>query len=173
MEPRRLSHELRKEKTPELTRRRWVVGLSVLGAAAGAAVTLYQTGVVRRLPDPPLPLIDSNKVDASDYAYKRLNSPDGPLMLVNYGITAYLASAGGKDRAADNPLLPIALAVKTVIDTGVSLQLAREEWNENRAFCIYCQAATLASIASVALAAPEAIGAARRLLDTERGAATA
>lgn len=143
----------------------------MIGAAAGAAVALYQTGVIRRLPDPPLPYIDSNKVDASDYAYKRLNSPDGPLMLISYGVTAYLASAGGRERAKDNPLLPIALGVKTVFDSLLALKLAGEEWQENKALCAYCQAATLASIASVALAAPEAIKAASGLLnDTQYNA---
>jgi hypothetical protein len=45
-----------------------------------------------------------------------------------------------------------------------TVKLAREEWSENRAFCAYCQAATLASFASVAFALPEAGKAARHLL---------
>jgi hypothetical protein len=33
-------------------------------------VTLFQTGLVRHLPDPPLPGFDSDKVNSSDLAYR-------------------------------------------------------------------------------------------------------
>ena len=36
------------------------------------------------------------------------------------------------------------------------LALAREEWRENEAFCAWCQVATAVSVASLALAVPEA-----------------
>jgi uncharacterized membrane protein len=168
MNPRQLSHELREEVTPDLTKRRWIVGLSLVGAAMGAAVALYQTGIITKLPDPPLPYIDSDRVDASDYAYSRLDSPDAPMMLINYGVTALLASIGGKNRFKDKPLVPIALAVKTLFDSALALELGREEWKEQKAFCAYCQVATLASLASVTLAAPEAVKAARNLFGNNR-----
>lgn len=161
--PRQLSRELRTAKTPDLTRRRWIMGLSIVGSAMGQIVALYQTGVIRHLPDPPLSLFDSDRVDASDYAYRRLNSPDAPIMLVNYGITAWLAAAGGKDRAEQTPLLPLALSAKTLIDTLSALELGREEWNENKALCAYCQVATLCSLISAVLAVPEARTALRNL----------
>lgn len=157
MHPRQLSQELREGDSPELNYRRWIIGLSMVGTTMAQFVSMYQTGILGDLVDPPLPLIDSAKVDASDYAYSRLETPDGFMMLVNYGITAWLAGAGGKDRAKDTPLLPIALSVKTLIDSLVALELAREEWNENKAFCAYCQVATLCSFASFALSLPEAM----------------
>lgn len=127
----------------------------MFGTAAAQAVSLYQTGVIKHLPDPPLGIFNSDKVDASDYAYKRLNAPDGPAMIVTYGITAWLASMGGKDRARQNPWLPILMGTKIVIDAATALELAREEWAENKALCAYCQAATVASLASIVLAWPE------------------
>lgn len=163
MNPKQLSHELRNTTTPDLTRRRWIIGLSVLSAAAGQIVTLYQTGIIKHLPDPPLAIFDSDKVDASNYAYKRANAPDAPVMIATYGITAWLASMGGKNRAAQNPWLPIAMGVKTVIDAVTALELGREEWQENKKFCAYCQTATIASLASVALAVPEVLSAIRTL----------
>lgn len=164
MDPTQLSYELRKAQTPDLHRRRWIIGLSLLGTVMAQAVTLYQTGVVRRLPDPPVPVFDSSKVDASDYAYKRLNTPDGVMMLVSYGVTAWLASAGGQDRASTVPLLPLAMGLKVVGDTAFALELGREEWQENKALCAYCQVATLASLASLALAYPETRRAVQTLL---------
>jgi uncharacterized membrane protein len=163
MNPQKLSQELREAQTPELNNRRWIIGLSLVGTVMAQAVTLYQTGLIKRLPDPPLPLIDSNKVDASNYAYKRLDTPDAVMMLINYGFTIWLAAAGGKDRATQNPILPIALATKTLTDSAGALELGREEWAENKALCFYCQIATLCSLASLALSIPEALKAWKNL----------
>jgi uncharacterized membrane protein len=123
-------------------------------------------GIIKRLPDFPSKYFDATKVDKSPYAYKRFDTPDAPLMLLSYAATAVLASAGGKDRAETHPALPIALAAKAVTDAAVAAKLGQEEWAENKALCGYCQAATLASIASVALALPEAIRAVRNLFSS-------
>ena len=165
MDPTRLSQYLRRGDDPELRRRRWVIGLSVLGTTAGQLVALYQTGIIRHLPDPPSGgLFDSDRVDASEYASSRFSSPDAPLMIITYGVTAWLAGAGGPDRPRNAPWLPIAMAAKTLYDAATTVKLAREEWQENRAFCTYCQTATLASFASVVFALPEAVRATRHLL---------
>lgn len=162
--PPQLSHELREESGPELRRRRWAVGLSFAGAAIGAVVGAYQMGLIKRLPDIlPGRIWDAEKVDASDYAYKRLQTPDAFMMLVTYGITAALAAAGGKDRAKDNSLLPIAAAAKATYDLATALKLGQEEWAENKALCSWCQVATLISAATVAATLPEAVKARREL----------
>lgn len=164
MEPQQLSKELREGTSPDLERRRWIVGLSMLGGTMAQIVTLYQTGVLKELPDLPIPFADSDRVDASAYAYSRLNTPDGPLMMINYGVTAWLATTGGENRARENPLVPIAMGAKILIDSIAAAELAREEWSENKAFCEYCQVATLCSFASLALAAPEVMSAFRTLM---------
>ena len=105
MNPTQLSYELRRRKTPDLTRRRWIVGLNLLGVSMGQLVSAYQTGLVPRLPDPPGKLgevFDATKVDASDYAYKRYRSPDGVAMITTYAVTTWLAGAGGEDRADED-----------------------------------------------------------------------
>lgn len=166
MKPKALSRFFREADISELNRRRWVIGLSLLGAAMGQIVSLYQTGIVRHLPDPPAGPFDSDRVDASDYAYSRMETPDGLMMVASYAVTALLAGAGGPDRTERHPALPIAMAAKVLYDTGLAAELAREEWRENRALCAYCQVATLCSAASLAFALPEATRAARRLLGT-------
>lgn len=90
MEPKQLSEELRQGKNPDMSRRRAIIGLSMLGGSMGQIVTLYQTGVVSHLPSLPVPLFDADRVDASNYAYSRFNSPDGPIMVLNYALTARL-----------------------------------------------------------------------------------
>lgn len=155
--PAVLSHELRKETSPDLTRRRWAIGLSFAGSAIGMIVAAYQTGLLKRLPDIlPGRVFDAEKVDASDYAYRRLQAPDGTLMAVTYGVTAALAAAGGKDRALDNPALPLAAAGKALYDLVTCVRLAREEWQENQALCSWCQVATGITALTAALTLPEA-----------------
>jgi len=163
MQPTQLSYELREGQSEDMTRRRWIIGLSMVGAAIGQIVSLYQTGIIKHLPDPPISLFDSDKVDASDYAYKRLDTPDALMMLANYAGTAWLAGAGGLNRAETNPVLPIAMGAKALADTAIAVQLGREEWQENKALCFYCQVATVASIATTVLAVPEVVRAFRTL----------
>ena len=52
MEPKQLSEELRQGKNPHMSRRRAIIGLSMLGGSMGQLVTLYQTGIISHLPDP-------------------------------------------------------------------------------------------------------------------------
>lgn len=162
--PTQLSHELREGRSADLTRRRWIIGLSLVTVAAGQIVSLYQTGIIKHLPDPPLDIFDSDKVDASDYAYKRMQSPDAPAMIVVGGITTMLAAAGGLHRAETTPALPLALAGKTLLDVVTNVKLGLEEWQVNKKLCFYCQASTVAAIAAAALALPEAVKAARNVL---------
>ena len=68
--------ELQQKKTEGLKRRRKIIGLSLLGMGAMAAVTLFQTGILKHLPDPPIDGFDSDKVNSSDTAYA-LGVPDG------------------------------------------------------------------------------------------------
>ncbi|MBC6610060.1 vitamin K epoxide reductase [Hymenobacter sp. BT507] len=164
MNPTQLSHELRNGQSPDLKRRRWIIGLSMVTVAAGQMVTLYQTGIIKHLPDPPLDVFDSDKVDASDYGYKRLDTPDAGPMMITGALTATLAAAGGMERATTMPWLPVAMGVKTVVDAVTNITLGREEWKENKALCFYCQASTVAALATVALAAPEVIKAVKNLL---------
>lgn len=155
MKPSELSRQLREGQSPELNNRRLIVGLSLLGVGMAQIVSLYQVGIVKHLPDPPLDVFDSDKVDASDYAYKRFLTPDGFLMLMSYAMTAWLAGIGGEKRSETHPLLSLAMGAKIALDLVSAAELAREEWNDNKKLCPYCQTATLASLASLALAMPE------------------
>lgn len=163
MTPSQLSRELRQGDSDDLQRRRWIVGLSFVGVGIGVVVSLYQFGMIKHLPDPPVGPFDSDRVDASDYAYKRLLTPDAFLMVATYGATAALAGAGGEKRAQSHPWLPLAMAGKALYDLVTCVKLGAEEWAENKAFCAYCQVATLISAATAALTLPEAWRAVKQL----------
>jgi hypothetical protein len=162
LEPAQLSRELREGGGRDLARRRAAIALSFAGAAIGGIVGAYQVGLTKRLPDVlPGAIFDAEKVDASDYAYRTLQQPDAPMMLVTYGLTAMAIAAGGKDRATQNPALPVVAAAKSIFDLVLCLALARDEWRDNKKLCSWCQVATGLSAVTVALTLPEAVKALR------------
>ncbi len=65
MRPEELSRQLREGSDGFLARRRKVAGLALAAAGSMGLVSLYQLGVIKHLPDPPLPGFDSDKVDAA------------------------------------------------------------------------------------------------------------
>lgn len=155
MKPSELSKELREGQSPELRARRALVALSFVGVTIGQIVSLYQVGIIKHLPDPPIPLFDSDKVDASDYAYKRFATPDAFLMVILYGLTALLAGAGREDRAHKTPLWAQAMFAKILLDCGTNVMLGIEEYQTNKKLCFYCQSATVISFISLLIAWPE------------------
>lgn len=103
-----IRNELRYANSPDLDRRRKIVLFSVLGLLDFSIISLYQTGVIRRLPDIPYKLFDSNRVNASEDAY-RFGVPDGPVSAVAYASAMVLASAGGTENAQRKPAFDVAL----------------------------------------------------------------
>jgi len=147
-----LSRELRGDNTAELQRRRQIVGLSLVASASMALITLYQTGIIKHLPEPPLPFLDADRVDASAEAYAKFDTPDAALGLASYAMTTVLASMGGKKRA---PWIVLALAGKLGFDALNALKLTIDQPVKYRAFCFWCLIAASATFASAPLVVPE------------------
>lgn len=97
-------------------------------------VAAYQFGLLRHLPEPPLPGLDSDRVDATGEAYQLLKTPDAALGLASYAATLALAGMGSRDRAQDRPWLPLALAAKTVLDAASGAYLALEQGTKHKRF---------------------------------------
>src|ERR687898_1880193 len=110
--PEALSVELRTSADPLMRRRRQVVCLSLVSATAMGVVAAYQFGLLRHVPEPRLPLLDADKVDASGQAYEKLSTGDAFLGFVSYGVTMLLAAIGGSRRHETHPAVPIAMAGK-------------------------------------------------------------
>jgi uncharacterized membrane protein len=146
---------LRTRDGADLRHRRAVVGLSLAAAAIMGLVSLYQIGVLRHLPDPPLPGFDADRVNGSDEAYP-LGIPDALLGLGSFAVTATLAAAGGPDRARHTPWLPLALATKATADAAVAAKLTCDQAFKLRAFSIWSLLATAATFGILPLVMPEA-----------------
>jgi uncharacterized membrane protein len=152
----RVSDDLRRGTGEALGARRRQMALMLASSAAMGVVTAYQSGLLRRLPDPPLPGIDSTKVDASGEAYYYLRTPDAALALASYGGSMVLIGMGSGDRAREHPLIPLAATAKLAVDSLGAAYLTAEQVSRHRALCAWCLAAAAASVAAVPAALPEA-----------------
>lgn len=161
--PAELSRELRTDHAESMERRRKVAGLSLIAAGAMGVIAAFQTGLIKHLPEPPLPLLDADKVDASSEAYGKLSLPDGVVGLGSYAATMALAAMGGADRTRRAPWIPLALAAKVAIDSVNAGKLTIDQWAKHRAFCSYCLLGAAATFAMIPLVLPDARAALREL----------
>lgn len=142
---------------PALRRRRRVVGGTMLSTVCMAVATLYQTGVLRRIPELPLRRFDAGRVEASAQAYQLLRMPDAPLAVVSFGLTAALAAGadpgGGSGRRAD--LIRVALGAKAVADAGYSLKLMADQVTKHGRLCSWCLTTTAGSAIAIGPALAE------------------
>lgn len=165
----KLGRALRKDRSPLMRRRRIAVGLSLASTATLGFISLFQTGIIRKLPDPPIKRFKASAVSSSGEGYL-MGIPDALLGMVSYTVTASLIAGGPPDRVRKLPWLPAAAMVKTGLDTIVSLRLARIQFRDLRLYCVYCLAATGMTVAAAPLTWGEGVKAVRSLVaaDEER-----
>lgn len=136
--PDLLRRDLRHSRAPAMRLRRAIVGASLLGTACMAVTTLYQAGVLKHVPEPPLRGFDSDRVNASDTAYG-LGMPDSPLGLLAHAVAIAFALRGGADRAERHPWLPIAAAAAAAPAAAVGAKFVFHEMPvKERAWCPWC-----------------------------------
>lgn len=162
--PEELSQQLRHGTGDYMAQRRGIVSLSMVAVGAMGLISLYQMGIIKHLPEPPLPGLDADKVDASSEAYSRISTPDGVLGLGNYAITMGLAAMGGQERARTQPWIPLALAAKVGFDFSQAIRLFFDQKTKQHAFCSWCLLTAGTTLAIVPLTVPETVAAAREVL---------
>ena len=152
----RVSDDLRRGASGDLTRRRRATALTLLATGALAVAEAYQTGLLRRIPEPRLPWLDAERVDASGEAYQIFGTPDAALGIASFGATLVLHGAGPADRAETQPWLPLLAAAKAVGDAASSVFLFVEQVSGHRRICSWCTLAAVANVAAVPAVLPEA-----------------
>jgi uncharacterized membrane protein len=161
--PHELRHDLRETNEPEILLRRALVGASLVGIASIGVVTLFQSGALKHLPDPPLQGFDSDKVNASDTAFG-WGMPDAPLSIISHAVNIALATMGTADRARSQPWVPLVAAGAAAPSAAVSAKyLFYQMPVEERGWCPYCIVDALAHIAAFGFTLWEAGKAATRL----------
>jgi hypothetical protein len=151
-----LSRELREGSGDFLVHRRVAASLTLVGMASLAAISLYQMGVFKRLPEPPLSALDARRVNGSAEAYGKLNTPDAVLGLGSYAATLWLIAMGGQNRAQSQPWIPLALAAKASLDSVQAGALTGKSWFKFRAFSLYSLVTALCTFLVLPIVLPEA-----------------
>lgn len=151
----KLRRELQNSDKKDLRARRGIIGLSLIGIGAMTAVSLFQTGIVKHLPDPPIKNFDSDRVNSSDTAYA-LGVPDGTLSLASLAANIPFAAFGGENRAEEKPLIPIAFAAKATVEAAVAGWYFYQMPTKEKAWCGYCIVGAMANFGIAALSFVEA-----------------
>lgn len=153
---RALSSYVRDGDDSFLRSRRRICVLSLTAMGSLGVVAMYQLGIIKHVPEPNLPFLDADEVDAAGEAYQALAMPDAVIGIASYALTLALAARGGRKRTTDEPWLPVALAGKVLADAAIAVALTAEQAFKHRAFCSWCVAAAGATLAMVPEAIPEA-----------------
>ena len=159
-----VSDALRRESDTYLDRRRRIAALTLGAMGSLGAVAAYPFGLVGGLPEPPLRILNANRVDASGEAYHYLQTPDAALGLLSSAATLVLVGMGNRRRASSRHWLLLAMAAKVAGDAAFGLYLTAEQVSKHRRLCSYSLVAAAASVVAVPQAVPEALAsvAARR-----------
>ncbi len=159
----RVSDDLRRGAAPFLSDRRRTAALITAATAALSMVGLYQFGVLRSVPELPLPGLDADAVDASGEAYALLSTPDSAIGVASAGVTLALVGMGNSDRWREHPVLPLLTAAKVAADAAGALLLFAEQATKHRRFCSWCTVAAVCNVLAVPATVPEARAAWRSL----------
>lgn len=151
-----VSDALRRGASDHLDRRRRAAAYTLGSMAALGTVAAYQFGLLRHLPEPPIPYLDADTVDASGEAYQQLKTPDAALGLASAAITLVLIGMGGPDRHRARRWIPIALAAKAAGDALGGVFLTVEQATAHKRFCGYCLVSAVANVAAFTQTLPEA-----------------
>lgn len=155
LRPVRSRDSLRDGDSAGLWRRRAIVGLSLVGAASMAATSLLQTGILQHLPDPPLPGFNSDKVNLSKSAFP-YGVPNGTLGVLAFAANLPLAAFGDEGRAQKQPWVLLPAGGKALLDAAVAGWYFYQMPAREKAWCIYCLTAQVASLGILALSLREA-----------------
>ena len=151
-----VSDALRREDSPYLDARRRTAVLQTAAAATRAGVNRYRFGVLRSVPEPALPGLGADRVDASGEAYSVLRTPDATLGIASAGVSLVLAGMGGAKRHEESPWIPLALLAKSAVDAAGGGYLFAEQLTKHKKVCSWCTLSAGFLIATVPVVLPEA-----------------
>jgi len=158
-----IRQELLNSTDEDLQLRRKVVGLSALGLVDFAFISLYQSGVIKRLPELPFKSFDSNKVNAAPDAYK-MGAPDATISAWLYATNMVLATAGGTESSGRKPVHDMLLGGTVAANAGGALYYLYNMVFKQKKVCPYCIAGAAINISSAVIVAPVVLKSIKKLL---------
>jgi hypothetical protein len=151
-----VSDALRRGSGGYLDDRRRTALLQTAAAGTLAVVGLYQFGVLRSVPEPSLPGLGADHVDAAGEAYQVLHTPDASLGIASAGVSLVLAGMGGAKRHEEQPWIPLVLLAKSLVDAAGGAYLFAEQLTKHKKVCSWCTVSAGLLIATVPAVLPEA-----------------
>ena len=167
LSPSAISRSLRTADTPSLRRRRKVVAWSALGLLDFSIISLYQSGVIRHLPDLPLSRFNSDYVNGSDEAYQ-WGAPDAPISAVALALNMVLATAGGSEDTGRHPMWNVLLGLSLAAHAGGAANYLVNMISEQKKVCLYCVAGAGISAVSLTVAWPDVRDSLRTLINRKK-----
>lgn len=137
MNTRLVRNILRNGISKSLKRRRKIITLSAVGLIDFSIISLYQVGVIKKLPDLPGKIFDSNKVNASEDAYM-MGVPDGPVSAGLYTLNMILAAYGGGEKAGRPMWSDILLSGVALANAGGAVYYLKNMITKQKKACPYC-----------------------------------
>lgn len=151
--PIEVRDELLNSKSKDLVRRRKLVWLSFLGLINFSVISLLQSGVIKKLPDIPSRVFDTNNIITSKFAYIA-GVPDAPVSNVLFAATMVLSTVGGSEKATRKPASDILLGAVVLGHTiGAGIMLYDMLFRKKR-LCMYCLIGAGVIFASAAIIEP-------------------
>lgn len=153
MKAKEIRNVLMKGNSEDLKRRRKIILLSALGLLDFSFISLYQTGIIKNMPDIPLPVFDSNKVNSSKKAYV-MGLPDAPVSALAYASNLVFASAGGNKKTGRKDIFDTLLSASVIGNAAGAAYYLYEMIFQEKKICIYCLAGAVINFASAAILFP-------------------
>ena len=116
-----------------------LVGACCAALATLVPVTLYQAGLVRQLPDPPLPFFDSERIAMSKAAHP-LGIPDGFLGIASFGMTLGLVLLARRHGTAKK-----VFGLKLTLDASMAAFNVGRQVVQFGKLCSWCTATAISS----------------------------
>jgi uncharacterized membrane protein len=164
MEADQIRDALRGKGDDNLSRRKKLMLLSAIGLVDFSIISLYQTGVIRHLPDLPFKVFDSDGVNGAKDAYM-MGVPDAPVSALTYAATMVLASAGGTQQSGRKPIADIALGATIGGNAIGAVYYLSNMIFKQKKICVYCVTGAVINIASAVVVAPLFRSAVRKMMN--------
>lgn len=159
-----IRQELLNSTDEDLQRRRKVLILSALGMVDFAFISLYQSGAIKRLPELPVKVFDSNKVNAAPEAYL-MGAPDGTISAWLYATNMVLATVGGTEASGRKLIHDVLLGSAIVANAAGAVWYMSDMTFKQKKVCPYCIAGAAINIASAVIIAPTVLKAIKKLFN--------
>lgn len=127
--------------------RRTIALLSAAGLLDFIPISLYQTGVIRHLPDLPGKIFDSDYVNASKEA-QVLGMPDGPVSLLMYAANLVLVAGALKEKKRRS-MFDYLLAGNALGQAAGGAYYLYVMATKEKKVCAYCVAGALINFATL------------------------